>query len=259
MIVLRNFSENSEKNEKKKKKRVGKVLTNITPALARGGIYLGTVSNNVKATSEESPLFAENKSLRNKLKVEAEGRGIKIKDIENSIGSRVFLKDKRVEAGKSASALAHELGHLESAEKGKIGKIAHKLIVPSKILSHSLVGMANGIDSGIRAERNKREGKKESKLNRHKSWALPVAASVPLLVTEGAASKRGYQMLKKAGASKPYLKNAKTGLALAGSSYIVGTANRALTGEGGRQLGKWAERKRYEFINKNKDNYNSKN
>jgi len=256
MIVLRNFSENSEENDKKKKKQIYRAATGTT--LLRGGIYLGNVSNDVKATSEKSPLFAENKLLRDKLKAGAEGRGIKIKDIENSIGSRAFLKDKRVEAGKAASALAHELGHLESAEKGKIGKVAHKLIVPSKILSHSLVGMANGIDSGMRAERNKREGKKESKLNRHKSWALPVAASVPLLVTEGAASKRGYQMLKKAGASKPYLKNAKTGLALAGSSYVVGTASRALAGESGRYIGKWAERKRYKLMNKDKDNHDNK-
>lgn len=256
MIVLRNFSENSEENDKKKEKQVYKAATGTT--LIRGGIYLGSVLNNVKATSEKSPLFAENKSLRDKLKAEAEGRGIKIKDIENSINSRVFLKDKKVEAGKAASALAHELGHLESAEKGKIGKVAHRLIVPSKILSHSLVGMANGIDSGMRAERNKREGKKESKLNRHKSWALPVAASVPLLIAEGAASKRGYQMLKRAGASESYLKNAKTGLALAGSSYVAGTAGRALTGEGGRYLGKWAERKRYKFMNKDKDNHNNK-
>lgn len=255
MIILRkHFSEESSNKEKEIKDR------NRASSLALGAMAGKIAGHGGKWISnywmdEMHP--EENEKIYNKLKKHAKGKGIEVKELKSTLFNGANLKKKKVTVGgKSATALAHELGHVEHLKDGaggKFGKFVHKLYKPSRIASNGLVSLANGIDSGMRAERDKRKGIKESKLNRHKSWALPVAASVPYLISESVASRHGLKLLKNAGASKGFMRSAKTNMALAGSTYLAGTLSGAATGEIGRHYGRKLERKRQEFINKNKD------
>lgn len=147
------------------------------------------------------------------------------------------------EGGYSNSAiLSHELGHSQyttgvGRSGGKIGKVAHKLYQPSKNLS-APVGIIAGFHSGVQAEKAKQNGKKESKLNRVLPIVTPIVMSAPMLVSEGLASKKGIELLKKSGASKELVNEAKKKLISAGSTYIAKTGKDVISSEAGRLVGK---------------------
>lgn len=139
------------------------------------------------------------------------------------------------------SALAHELGHAshyKNRDGGFIGKAAHKVVGISKGSIPKLAGLTTGIASGIRAEKAKQKGEKESKLNRLAPVTVPLALSAPLLIAEGAASKKGLKLLKESGASDALMKDAKGRLGAAYSTYLAKAGKNALSGEVGRVIGK---------------------
>jgi hypothetical protein len=116
----------------------------------------------------------------------------------------------------SAPTLAHELGHAQYGKSGRskniIAKTAHKLYGVDPLV-HSKIGnatmFANGLHSGIKSEKLRSEGKKESTWNKIKSVAIPAALVAPVLVAEGAASLKGLKMMKNVGASKELMRQEK--------------------------------------------------
>ena len=155
-----------------------------------------------------------------------------------------------------ADVLSHELGHAQYMKSGGgrskniIAKTAHKLNVPSKIAKSGLgVGLSavHGFKSGVKSEKLKQEGKKESKWNKVKSIAVPALAVAPLLTMEGAASLKGLKMMKQAGASKELLNQSKKRLGAAFGTYAGQALKPIVAGEAGRIAGKG-----YAKMNKNK-------
>ena len=143
------------------------------------------------------------------------GNGINVDYIKHIGTDTVVLGNK----GKlsDADVLAHELGHSLYDHKGRskdiIGKAAHATMFPSKILTNKLntkagtVGMAAvGFRSGMKSAERKSKGEKDTFWNKTKSVAIPLAIAAPTLIGEAAASRQGYKMLKKHGASKEALK-----------------------------------------------------
>lgn len=145
-------------------------------------------------------------------------------------------------------ALSHELGHSQHTtglgrSGSKVGKVAHKLYQPSKKLSGP-VGIVAGFHSGVQAEKAKQEGRKESKLNRALPIVTPIVMSAPVLVSEGLASKKGIELLKKSGASKELVNEAKKKLIAAGGTYAAQTGGKVVSSEAARLVGKgWVKHK----------------
>ena len=140
--------------------------------------------------------------------------------VENGTGmSRLYdnLGKDAIVVGKSgvlsgADVISHELGHAQYMHSGRgkniVTKAAHKAAPISKIaITKAGIGLsaAHGFKSGVKSQRLKEEGKKESRWNKVKSVALPAAAVAPLLIAEGGASWNGLKRMKKLGASKKLL------------------------------------------------------
>lgn len=151
-----------------------------------------------------------------------------------------------------AEILAHELGHSTQAVKGrggsKLGRLALKAYMPSKLITASPIGpalsFANGYQSGKIAKRKEDKGEKEGAFNKIRTAALPAAAAAPMLATEADASIQGMKMLKKAGASKALRRYAGKTLLGAGLTY-AGLAGAGIgAGYLGRAVGKRAEAKK---------------
>ena len=150
-----------------------------------------------------------------------------------------------------ADVLAHEIGHSKYYVKGRsknlLAKGAHKLMVPSKlaVTAGSPVAGAIGYKSGLESAKKKANGEKESLWNKTKSVAIPAAMVAPLLVAEGAASVKGYKLLKKAGASKEALKVTRKSLGNAHGTYASLAAAPVAVGEASRLVGKAVGKKKY--------------
>lgn len=152
---------------------------------------------------------------------------------------------------KNADSLSHELGHSIYSRSGRkggiIGKTAHKIYHSPIGKGIGIVNVVNGFDSGVKAEKAKLEGKKESKLNRARSIAVPLALSAPMLVSEGAASAKGLKLLKQSGASKKLMNEAKKNLATAYGTYVIRAGRDTAFGETSRLAGKgWVRHKHKE-------------
>lgn len=156
--------------------------------------------------------------------------------------------------------LSHELGHSKYMVKGRskmgLGKLSHKVYEASSLSTTTPVGAItsaiNGYKSGVKAQKLKAEGKKESSWNKHRAWAVPVAMAAPMLVAEAAASKKGLNFMKSSGANKELLNASKRRLGAAWGSYAGVSASNAAVGEFSRQVGKSKERKRQEKKSKKK-------
>lgn len=210
---------------------------------------------NTEASKEGEELF-------DKLKRYAERKGIKVDEVsETGIGpmyhkGTVYMDGTKTPEmtllgqkfgggktgkGRHGSLISHELGHAlfdKDKAKGvgeKIGKAAHKVYLKGGGYQHMIVAPIAGIAAGIRSGRKKAEkeaeGKEESKLNRHSAWGTSLAVQTPGLVSEGAASKYGYNLLKKAGASKKYLKHTREKLLGAFGTYAATALGNVGTGE----------------------------
>ena len=70
-----------------------------------------------------------------------------------------------------------------------------------------------------------------------KSVIAPTLITAPLLVAEGAASRKGLKMLKEAGASKESMKKARKTLGHAFGTYVGAATKPMLTTAGGTGVG----------------------
>lgn len=159
--------------------------------------------------------------------------------------------------GRNPAELAKELGHADHLDKfgggSKIGKLAHSL--PALYLS-ALTGSASrngvsGFSSGLLSAKLRSQGKKKADtVNRLVTYGLPVLGQGARLVSEFEASRRGYDLLKKNGASPEYLKNARKGFGSALGIHALDAAGNVGMTFLGRQAGKavgrhlWKEKKK---------------
>ena len=160
-----------------------------------------------------------------------------------------------------ADVLAHELGHTQfihrKRSKNFIAKAAHELSVLSELGTSNKANVlyaASGFKNGLKSAKAKAEGKKEKTWDKIKSVAVPALVSAPLLISEASASGKGLKMLKKAGASKESMKQAKKALGAAYGAYALQAGGSIASGYAGRLLGKAVGKKKY----KNKEEKNKK-
>lgn len=170
--------------------------------------------------------------------------GMKINDLGKD---RILIGKGRSNSMSDVDVVAHELGHREHSVKGGtgklIGKLAHK--TPSQLISNvagTKAGKAaffiNGVHSGMKKERNKKEGKKTGTWTKVKSVALPAAAVAPGLIAEAAASRHGYRAMKRLGANKEVLKQSRKKLGSAFGSYLSNSAKPLIMGASGELVGR---------------------
>ena len=235
----------------------------------------------------------ENSKLKSALKKQAKDQGTKIvefPDLDNSSATeggiagrflRKLLNTKKskdqydpimehigtdtIILGKGrnsdADTLAHELGHTQFAHRKRsknfIAKAAHELSGLSKLGTSNKANVlyaASGFKNGLKSAKAKAEGKKEKAWDKIKSVAVPALVSAPLLITEASASGKGLKMLKKAGASKEFMKQSKKALGAFYGTYALQAGGSIASGYAGRLLGKAVGKKKY----KNKEEKNKK-
>ena len=160
-----------------------------------------------------------------------------------------------------ADVLAHELGHTQfthrKRSKNFIAKAAHEISGLSRLGTSNKANVlyaASGFKNGLKSAKAKAEGKKEKTWDKIKSVAVPALVSAPLLISEASASGKGLKMLKKAGASKESMKQAKKALGAAYGAYALQAGGSIASGYAGRLLGKAVGKKKY----KNKEEKNKK-
>lgn len=288
MIILRqrNYSKKSELDEDEKKNKKSKRRGRLAKAGAVGAL-IGGEAVGTKMAFENGimdDLLDDDKAdkVRKKLKIKKAERGPEdselfeklTKKIGNSktqdyspIGPAYDPKSDTIlglGSKKNADLLSHELGHkhyFKDKDANKIVKGAHKIYdgtggsLVNGYLTPGVTGVTAGIVSGKRKAQKEDKGEKESKLNKHISWAAPLIASSPMLISEAAASRHGIKSLKESGASKQYLKESKKNLGIAFGTY----ATKALAGSGiGLATREAAYRKEKRKIKKRKEKENKK-
>lgn len=133
-----------------------------------------------------------------------------------------------------ADVLSHEFGHAEYLSKhgsgGKIGRAINNVAanlegyVRNKRINNKIVRSGfflNGLHSGYKSEKKKEEGKKPGAFTKYKSIIAPIAMNLPILAAEGLASRKGYKLMKEAGADKETLRMARNRLRAAMGSYVA--------------------------------------
>lgn len=248
MIIKRKlFSEKEKKS------------SNDTNSKAKGaGVAIaGTVGNTILGIKSKKHMEGENtkegEELFDKVKRLATKKGIKVDEVSKTglgpaySNNTIYSDGTKMKAniktgyGRHGDLISHEFGHAhfdKGKAKGigeKIGKAAHKVYLKGGALQHTVLAPVSGIIAGTRSGKKAAEkeaaGEKESKLSRHSAWGTSLAIQTPGLVSEAAASKYGYNVLKKAGASKKYLKGSKKNLATAFGTYATIAAANAGLGE----------------------------
>lgn len=150
----------------------------------------------------------------------------------------------------SAGVLAHELGHSQyispkdsdrTLSKDFIAKTSHRL-QPISSLAASKAGILasaiHGYKSGVKSEKDKEEGKEESRWNKVRAVAVPGIAIAPNLIAEASASVKGLKMLKEAGANEDLLRSARGDLGAAFGTYAGASLLPIAAGAAGRLVGK---------------------
>lgn len=287
MIIRRKLFAKSGEDDKKRNKNTSRKNDNKSIAIGAGTVAAGTVGNAMlgKKLKEylESPNTEEGEKMFDKLKRFIERKGIKVDEVSGTgmgpayhkgtvytDGTRSpifgYFNGQAIGGGKTGQGrhgdlIAHEIGHAhfdKGKAKGvgeKIGKVAHKIYLKGGgIVHHNILPGVAGIAAGIRSGKKKadleEEGKEESKLNKHSAWVAPLAVQTPGLVSEGAASKYGYNLLKKAGASKKYLKHTRGKLLGAFGTYATTALGNIGIGELARGV---AYRQRKKKLKKEKE------
>ena len=186
-------------------------------------------------------------------------------DVKKSDPTIEYIGTDTIITGKGrnsdADVLAHELGHTQfthrKRSKNFIAKAAHELSGLSELGTSNKANVlyaASGFKNGLKSAKAKAEGKKEKTWDKIKSVAVPALVSAPLLISEASASGKGLKMLKKAGASKESMKQAKKALGAAYGAYALQAGGSIASGYAGRLLGKAVGKKKY----KNKEEKNKK-
>lgn len=189
-------------------------------------------------------------------KTPKEQRGQIVDQLDEATGGVIkHLGKDRIVLGEGnlseADILSHELGHSKYSKKGRsnniIAKTAHKLMIPSKLISNNFgggLGAIYGFNNGRKQIKKKEKGEKISIWDKSKSAIVPTLAVSPLLIAEGAASLKGLKMMKNAGASKELLKQSRKRLASAFGTYVGQSAKPVIGGVIGNEAGKIYERKK---------------
>lgn len=220
--------------------------------------------NSVYGSKWQHKIANKFEDLSNNQKISKDTRD-QLRDIVDSVKETLGKPGKAgdsINTVERADVLAHEFGHslhYQGRDGSKLGKASHKLLPASALLYRTQISPyisgGAGFISGIKAEKAKEKGKKESFLNKIVPVAAPIAMAAPSLVSEALASKRGLKELKDAGASAEYLKSAKKNLATAYSTYTVPLLRNVGAGLLGRVAGR-GTRKAYtgikEALDKNK-------
>lgn len=149
------------------------------------------------------------------------------------------------------SAISHELGHAIDQTEGGVGSKVRNSMTSIGGYS-SPTSAVTGLLSGINSERLARKGKKEGLISKHSSWAVPVLMNTPTLINEAVASRKGYKVLKDAGATKDQLKNARNTMIGAYGSYASKTIGDVGVGLVSRGLGKLTEKAYYKLKDRRK-------
>lgn len=163
-------------------------------------------------------------------------------DIINQKGKKGFFINKNLKRG---DILAHEMGHehyLDGEGKGikTVGGILHKARNSKLIQASTLMDAGLAVLSGINAEE---KGEEEGVLSKYGYLASPIIRNATTLGSEAAASIKGYKMLKKEGADKKTLKEARKNLRNALGTYAGNALVELGTAVGARELGKRIHRK----------------
>ena len=245
MIILRQRSY-SNRDKDDSTSNLEKAIAGGT--LAVGGGVAGDISNlhlgrayNKGKIRQVVNNYDENANLLRKLKEigEKDGIEISISPCSSSTGSytrainpktKEILREK-IDSSAYAGTLAHELGHsrhYRGRDGSKLGKLAHKasgkIYDANEILrknkapriesiAASGVGFASGYKAGV-------DGK-DSALNIAAPGAVALMSHAPDITKEIAASRRGYKLLKKSGASEKFLKGYKKTLGAAAGTYAA--------------------------------------
>lgn len=246
----------SSENKKRKK--------DYSAAIGSAAVIGGLAGNTAAAKYvSKGHKYLKDSKVAEKFAQEADKRGIEVINNPGGDASRSFYVNEKlakklnkkgivvpdkefIVADKDrVDVFAHELGHskhYKGREGSVLGKLAHKAYKPSKFLTSTPTGwaasFANGFHSGYVSKKKENEGKKESRWNRHKSWALPLAVATPMLGAEFAASRQGIKSLKAAGASKETIRMAKKKLLGAGGTYATMAGLNSGFGELGRAAGR---------------------
>jgi hypothetical protein len=232
-------------------------------------------SENPKTKEEHNNVI---RNLRNK----AKDLGVKIKNHEYNNYYDPNNDTIYVSEPVSPYALAHEMGHASMMKKGRskdiIGKAAHSKVgdllgayrdnassftedaesKKEKALIHASRGLflGDGIRRGIKSAEKMESGDKKGAKKVIRSGILVSALSAaPTLVKEGSATRKGLKYLKKAGASKGTMKNARRGMGHAFGTYVAGSGIPLALEVGGTAIGYGA----HKLISKSKNKQEKKN
>lgn len=233
------------------------------------GISLGVLSKkiapalsqkNLENTMSSYNMSEEDKQIRESLLKKAEDQGITVTKDPYFNNSGYYPKRDSIVIGgdrdsilNSSAVIAHELGHAQymspdgatPRSNNLIAKGAHKLYPVGNIASSGLGITAlalHGYHSGIKSEKDKEKGKKETVWNKVRSVAVPGALVAPQLIAEGSASVKGLKLMKEAGASKELINDARGDLASAFGTYAVRALLPIAAGYAGRLVGKGVAR-----------------
>lgn len=252
MIILRekNFSKKKSDDNRPKTRNAAGLYGGLM--VANTGLALPTILKPGKVSKEES-------KITGKLVNSGMKRGIKVVDYGAGIPGPAYYEGTVYRNhSKSPAMIAHELGHAHydtNKATGKVGKYAHKIYLGTGGSNSPLPRIA-AIGTGIAAGRQKfnaeKEGKKENKILRHASYLAPTAVSAPMLISEGAASLKGLQLMKQAGANRAMRMKGAGKLGMAFGTYATMVGANAATGEIARRLTYKALKNKEENKKKNK-------
>ena len=146
-------------------------------------------------------------------------------DLEDLLlGKELIIIGKDSSKERQISILAHEIGHSEytNGRGGLLGRLAHKGYKFSDRMTSeiggvgTLISFGSGVVGGIISSKG---GMKNNVLG-ISTASIPVLFALPMLIAEGAASIKGYKILKEAGADDETLRNCKKTLRGAFMTYL---------------------------------------
>lgn len=264
IVRQKNYSDNDENKKGVSKKDVAKFA-----ALKVGGLGALLGSYAIPSVLSDEGLKKEEELGRSHQEIAGKHSAmmediedklnVKIKPDEDNLGSRwdkekntIFLDNK---SGKTHSGLVHEAGHAKIS-KGKHGKILKHiqddLYMPSKKINSSKIynigQHAAGYGVGYMNGKREVNGEKENSAAKWATRLAPTVISSPVLISEGAASLKGIQMMKRKNVDPRVIKAAKESMA---GSYLT-YARRPLTTtignetayQAGKMVGKYKENKK---------------
>ncbi len=155
---------------------------------------------------------------------------------KDKLGGKIHKADQKIKNSyRNLVGLNKE--DLTKEQKEKLNKRAKKT---RGVVGSSVSGLS-GVVAGYKAEEEKEKGnKKKANIIKASSLAVPVLGHAPQIGSEIAASKKGMEYLKKAGASKQQLKGSRKSMGYALGTYGVNLGKNLIINEGGQLVGKGA-------------------